>query len=770
MEVVSAPRGRYATLPVVHRSAAVVGIFILSGAAGLIYEIVWSRQLVLVFGNTTQAVSAILTGFFGGMAIGAAVGGRIADRVRSPLRFYGVLEIALVVVVLVTPLTFGLINEAYRGIYPSLEGSPWLAVARLVLAVFALAPATIMMGATFPALVRHFSRSAELGQAFGRLYSANTLGAVAGTLIAGILLIELFGLSGALRIGAACSGIAGIVALWLARGDGAAVTPPAPAIEASAMEASAPRTGGWADLPWLPLVVAFVSGLTSLGYQVTWTRLLSSGTGGLTYVFTVILALFLVGIALGATIFGSIRPRIRDPIRVLAWTQLAVAILAIAGLVLVISQPRQLDPGQPLVSISALVTSAFAVVLPVTVVMGLAFPTASELLRDERARAGSASGALLASNTLGAILGSLVIPFVLMPTIGSPAVLVGLALANVALGASLALRARPRSRITAAAAIAVAAGIAVVAATPGRVLQPNEALIASKGWQLFASREDEIATVQAGRGAATPELWVGGTSMTLLTVDAKLMPILPLIARPDADRTLVVAFGMGTAYRSALIAGLQTDAVELVPSVPKMFGYYYPDADAILADPRGRVVIADGRNHLELTPERFDIIVTDPPPPIQSSGVSVISSLEYYLEGRAHLTDGGVMMQWTPWGATDSELKEHIRTFATVFAHVTAVRGPGGYGFYMLGSAKPIDISPEATRDVLARPGVLDDISAAFDSPAATVEDWLVEIDRQFWMADDELRAYAGDGPLITDDSPRPEYFLLRGLSDVIGG
>ena len=750
-----------------HRSPAVIGIFILSGAAGLIYEIVWSRQLVLVFGNTTQAVSAILTGFFGGMAIGAAVGGRIADRVRSPLRFYGLLEIALTLVVLVTPLSFQLIDEAYRGIYPSLEGTPWLAIARLVLAVLALAPATIMMGATFPALVRHFTRKAELGQAFGRLYSANTLGAVAGTLVAGIVLIELFGLSGALRIGAACSGVAGLVALWLAREDPGAVpatTPTAATIDPTT------RMRGWTDLPWLPLVVAFVSGLTSLGYQVTWTRLLASGTGGLTYVFTVILALFLIGIAVGAAIFSIGRSRIRDPIRLLAWTQFAVAILAIAGLVLVISQPHELDPGRPLMSIGTLFGSAALVVLPVTVVMGIAFPTASELMREERARAGSASGALLAANTTGAILGSLVIPFVLMPTIGSPVVLVGLAVSNVALGVALALRARPPSRATALAGIAVAAGIAVVAATPGRVVQPNEALIAAKGWQLYETREDEIASVQAGRKAATAELWVGGTSMTLLTVDAKLMPILPLIARPDAKRALVVAFGMGTAFRSALIAGLETEAVELVPSVPKMFGHYYPDAAAVLADPRGRVIIADGRNHLELTPERFDIIVTDPPPPIQSSGVSVISSLEYYIEGRDHLTEGGVMMQWTPYGTTEPELKEHIRTFATVFEHVTAIRGPGGYGFYMLGSMAPIELDPDRARTILSRPEVLEDISGAFDSPASTVDAWLDVIDQQRWMADAELRAYAGIGPLITDDHPRPEYFLLRGLSDVIGG
>jgi spermidine synthase len=744
----------------VHRSPAVVGIFVLSGAAGLIYEIVWSRQLVLVFGNTTQAVSAILTGFFGGMAIGAAIGGRVADRVRSPLRLYGVLELALVVVVLVTPLTFGWIHEAYRGIYPALESTPWLAVARLVLAVLALAPATVMMGATFPALVRHLTRSEAVGEAFGRLYSANTLGAVAGTLLAGIVLIELFGLSGALRIGAAASGTAGLVALWLAR------RPPGREPAAETPTASPEPANERRQIPWLPLVIAFVSGLTSLGYQVTWTRLLASGTGGLTYVFTVILALFLVGIALGALVFNRLRTRIKDPVRVLAWTQFAVAVLAIAGLVLVISQPRLLDPANPFGSISALVTAAIGVVLPVTIVMGIAFPTASELLRAEHGQAGEASGLLLAANTTGAILGSLVIPFVLMPTIGSPRIVVLLAAMNVALGLALALRARPVARQTATAAIAVALAIAVVGAIPGLVRQPNEALIAAKGWRLFESREDEIASVQSGQKSTTAELWVGGTSMTLLTVDAKLMPILPLIARPQSTRALVVAFGMGTAFRTALIAGLKTDAVELVPSVPKMFGHYYADAAAVLADPNGEVIVADGRNHLELTDERFDIIVTDPPPPIQSSGVSVISSLEYYQQGELHLTPGGVMMQWTPFGTSAADLKDHMRTFAQVFPHVTAIKGPGGYGFYMLGSDQPIDLDPEATREVLGRPGVLADISSAFDSPASTIDSWLAVIDRQAWMKDDGLRTYAGPGPLITDDAPRPEYFVIRGLAE----
>src|SRR5947207_7822124 len=149
-------------------------IFVLSGGAGLIYEVVWSRQLVLVFGNTTQAVSAILTGFFGGMAVGSFAGGRLADRVRSPLRLYGVIEVLLVGVVLATPVTFRLLHEVYRGAYASLEGDPTLvALLRFGLSILALAPATILMGATLPALTRYLSGTAHLSRAFSRLYVAN---------------------------------------------------------------------------------------------------------------------------------------------------------------------------------------------------------------------------------------------------------------------------------------------------------------------------------------------------------------------------------------------------------------------------------------------------------------------------------------------------------------------------------------------------------------------------------------------------------------------
>lgn len=743
------------------RSTLVYAIFVLSGAAGLIYEIVWARQLVLVFGNTTQAVSAILTGFFGGMAIGSFVGGRLADRVRSPLRLYGLLELALVVVVLATPITFELLHEVYRGGYAALREQPHLlALLRFALALAALGPATVMMGITLPALTRYLSTGeSHLSVAFGRLYAANTIGAILGTLASGFVLIEVLGLTGALIVGVSCSAIAGVIALllaWRRSGEGT---------EASRLHDDGRDAGRPASRPTLALVIAFVSGLTSLGYQVLWTRLLAAGTGGSTYVFTMILGQFLLGIAIGALVFGLISRRLRSPIGLLAGSQIAVALLAVWGLVFIISRPTGVDAFNALGTLQALSGAVVLVVLPATIVMGLAFPASAALLEDRDGRVATATGRLLAANTFGAISGTFLIPFFVIPAIGSPMAVVLLALINAATGIALAATrlSRPVARVGIGGAGVAAAFILVAAiAIPGAIIDPTEARIRAIGGQVQRAAEDEIASVRAGRAFGGEQLWVAGTSMTLLTVDAKLMPILPLMLRPQSESALVVAFGMGSSFRAALIAGLEVEAVELVPSVPTMFGVFYADAEAVLANPRGRVIVADGRNHVELTDRRYDIIITDPPPPIESSGVSVIASRDYYAEGRDRLNPGGVMMQWVPYGQTLEEFKAHVRTFRDVYPNVIVAFGPGAYGLFMLGSEEPISFDDDAIRSILRRPGVLEDLSSAYDSPESTEDGWVAKIRSILWISGARVAEFAGDGPLITDDRPLPEYFLLR--------
>jgi spermidine synthase len=781
-------RSRLAILSAVHPAARgsslILAIFVLSGAAGLVYEVVWARQLVLVFGNTTQAVSAILTGFFGGMAIGSVLGGRVADRVRSPLRLYGILELILVVVVLLTPLLFRALHEVYRGAYGGLAEQPvLLGLIRLVLSLLALAPATIFMGATLPSLSRHLTRgrAANLSREFGRLYAANTLGAIFGTAVSGFALIELIGLTGTLLVGAACSLAAGIVAMVLSRRDrggpeGQVVATialePLPLLAeepVAAVRAEATSAGRAEPVPGraIALAVAFVSGLTSLGYQVLWTRLLSSGSGNTTYIFTTILVIFLVGIAGGAALFTAGLGRGRSRLLALGISQVVVAGIALVGLT-VISGVLVKAP---------LTLTILVAVLPATLVMGLALPIASGLAAQRDAKVASDTGLLLAVNTAGTVFGTFVVPFVLIPAIGSPRSVLVLALLNALLGLVLLSQVRPvgvRERFAAARAAGVAGmrivAIALVVAVGGSILlrpsyvhDPNDIRVTAAG-TLFASAEDEIASVQSGQEGDRKHLWVGGTAMTLLTVDAKLMPLLPLMARPQSTNVLTIAFGMGSAYREALIAGLAVHGVELVPSVPSMFGFYYPDAASVLADPRGQLSITDGRNFVELSDATFDIVVVDPPPPIESSGTAVLYSEEFYRASAGRLKPGGIMMEWMPYGQNLDEFKAHVRTFATVFPNVSIYYGPGGNGVFFLGSASPFSLTPDAVRSVLSRPGVAADLTNTPDGGNRTLAQWISLIPQLKAADTDLVHRFTGDGPLLTDDHPLTEYFLLRRL------
>jgi spermidine synthase len=751
--------------------AALLVLFVLSGAAGLVYEVVWARQLVLVFGNTSQAVSTILTGFFGGLAIGGAVGGRLADRVARPLRMYGLLELAIVVVVILTPVSFHLIGEAYRGIYPSLANVPvLLALVRFTLAILALAPATLLMGATLPTLTRFLTGGpAGLAGAFQGLYTANTVGAIGGTAVAGFVLIELLGLTGALLVGAACSLTAGTIALLLDRwvGSGQAPATREPVRQDGPLEQVAPPSQRT-----IALLLAFVSGLTSLGYQVVWNRLMSAGTGSSTYVFAVILTTFLAGIAMGALLLGFIRRRVRNTIGLIAFAQVLTAVLVALGSIVLATPALPLYGGSPEFShqLRIFAQTAILVVLPATLVMGITFPATAALLGDSSGREGGAAGSLIAVNTVGALVATFVLPFVVIPLIGSPATLALLAIVNAAVGAGLFLSLRGSGglvRLAGGASGLVAVAVVVaVAVTGAGFLNPTIRLVESVHGTVFASTEDEIASVVAGEANGYRQLWVGGSSMTLITVDTKLMPILPLMLRPDATHGLVIAFGMGTAFRSALVAGVTADVVELVPSVPSEFKWFYPDADAVLADPRGHVIIADGRNHVELTTSTYDFVVVDPPPPIETSGVSVISTLEFYQAAKSRLNANGVMVQWVPFGQTLAEFLAHVRTFATVFPNVRVIAGAGGFGLYMIGSDGSVDLDPTSMVAALARPGVLDDIDSAPDGRGRTIAQWVDTLQANTWSSGDALRKAVGDGPLVTDDRPMPEYFLLRRLLD----
>ena len=732
----------------------VLGLFIGSGAAGLIYQVVWSRELVLLFGNTTQAISTIVTAFLAGLGGGALVGAWLASRSRNPLRLYGFIELGVAVLAVGLPSLFPSLGGVYGSAYTSVSPEQ-LGLIRFGLAFAAVTPATFLMGMTLPALTSFFVRTLEgAGRSLGELYAANTLGAVAGTAVAGYALIELLGLSTTAYLAVLLNLLAGGVALVVSRRASSlrSAAPPA------AVAATTVEKAGSTPLRRLVYVATFVSGFVALAFEVLWTRMLAEGTGSSIYLFSAILAIYLFGIAVGSVWFKSRSREGTDTAHALG---VCFGIIGLAGgfTVVLCSGPL----GNDWFSVRPLI------LLPATAAMGYAFPLAARLVTTSASGAASSVGRLYASNTAGSILGSFAAAFVLAPTLGTNTSILYLAAIELSFGVALVLVNRPL-RVHSprfAAAFAVLALVACVSPAAGfsftHTATENDL---SSAHSLVAHREDTIATVDVEGGKlADRRLFVTGVAMTYLTVSTKLMAYLPMALRPASTRMLDICFGMGSTYRSSLILGMHTDAVELSPSVPQQMGAFFDDANQYLHDPNGRIITADGRNYVRLSPDRYDVIVVDPPPPIWSAGTVVLYTSEFYSEARQRLSPGGVFLMWIPYDATVAEFKLHLRTFRSVFPHVDVVLSPARNGAYMLGSDAPLAFDQHSLETLLGTPSAKADFATAPDDPGLDGSGWAKEILHDEWLRDAQVAAFTGPGPIITDDRPRSEYDLFEVLT-----
>jgi len=752
----------------------VLALFVASGAAGLVYQVVWSRELVLVFGNTTQAVATIVTAFMAGLGFGSLVGGRLAGTSARPLRLYGLVELTVAGMAALLPLAFAGLAELYRGVWPSLVERPaQLTGVRFALALAAVAPATFLMGMTLPLLTRYLVRTLdEAGARLGELYAANTIGAMAGTLLGGFVLIEFLGLRLTSYVAVALNLLAGVGALVLSR---RWETSPAGA-------GSRPERPPRARVPrsFLPrrravLAATFVSGFVALALEVLWTRMLAEGTGANIYVFTRILAIFLLGIAVGSYLYRRLSRPEGERLGSLGLCLAGVGVLAQATVVL----------GSGTLGHLGATVGTTVVLLPATVLMGYAFPLAGRLATPSAEAAGGSVGLLYAANTAGSILGSFGAAFVLAGTLGTNGSVLLLGGINLLTGAVL-FAAEPAGRDRTASAGPGRDGTAAAgSAWPARMVSVGLAGLAVLG--LVASSldlpvtrtrtenelrrtglpvthaEDELATVDTVGGPAKGRrLLVGGVGMTSLTVDTKLMAYLSKALRPDSRDFLVIAFGMGGTYRSGLQLGLRTDAVELSPTVPSRMPVFFPDADRFLNHPQGRVIVSDGRNYVRLSRQTYDLLAVDPAPPIESAGSVVLYTREFLTEGKARLRPGGVFMLWIPYALPMDDFKEHVRTFAGVFGHVRLVLSPGRHGVFMFGSDAPLEFTEPAVRQVLGSPAAIRDLNDVPDHPPTDADGWVNVVRRSQWLADEQVRAFVGSGPEITDDRPRSEYFLWR--------
>ena len=728
--------------------------FFLSGFCSVLYELVWLRSSMAQFGVTTAMVSIVLSVFMAGLGVGSWAGGRWVARTnlggRLPaLRAYALIEFVIGVsgTVVLFELRLGHRILEHAGLSSS-AGFYWLAGLWVTVA---LLPWCTLMGATLPVGMEAIrqTHSSESRRSFSYLYLSNVTGAVVGTIVP-LFLIELLGFRGTLRIGAVCNGLIALSALALSQKTSRKM-PPTDAQSLSAHSASAnrtpadsslaiPVTGATAARERSTLALLFLSGLTCMAMEVVWVRSYTPYYGTVVYAFATILSVYLLGTVFGAAVYRRVSSGFADESPVV-WSLLA----ACALLPLVAASPG--------VALNKAVRLAVGV-MPFTGLLGFITP----MLVDRYSGGNpSKAGTAYAINVAGCILGPLVAGFGLLPFISETHALVVLTLPWLMI-AIAPLRPGAGLRVASRAAICAALVFAAVLIAAGKGYEED--------YDPRVVLRDSTATVLATGEGMDKELLVNGFGMTELSTITKVMAHLPLafLDRPPRN-ALVICFGMGTTFRSLHSWGIPVTAVELVPSVPRLFSYYHSDGDAILQSPLSHVVIDDGRRFLERTDQEFDIITIDPPPPLQAAASSLLYSEEFYRVARRRLRPGGILQQWVPTTIEHdpSDVAGITRSLRDSFPYVLAFSN--GFGVHYLCSDRPI--AQRTPEELIGRmpASAADDLGEWYTSPGESLRDGARDALDDLLrgqVSTDQLIAASPRTPAITDDRPINEYYVLR--------
>jgi spermidine synthase len=693
--------------------------FFFSGLCSVLYEVVWLRLAMAQFGATRSLTSIVVSVFMTGLGLGSWGSGLLlrkhGHRLRSPLRVYASLELLIGIGALVVPYELAAGRALLQRI-PSFSSGAYYAASGAWLAL-TLVPWCMCMGATIPvamcAMRRAHGDSAR--RSFSFLYLANVLGAITGA-IAPLLLIELFGFRSTLVIGAAINVLVSLTASRLRLPAGAA----APA--KAAAPASRERR--------LALSMLFLTGLTCMGLEIIWIRQFTPYLGTVLYAFAVILALYL-----GATFLGSQIYRRWSRLERHEWPHVWLLLACVAVLPVLAADP--------LIALPRVVRPMLGI-MPFSALLGFLTP-----MLVDRWSAGDPdlAGRAYALNVLGCTVGPLLSGFVLLPLVSERWAIAALALPWLFIRTERVEHGAWRMPQLAAAAIS----IATVWLTHDYVAGFDRAIVL---------RDNTATTIATGDGM-DKRLLVNGVGMTGLSPITKRMAHLPLalLNRTPQD-ALVICFGMGTTFRSLLSWGIPTTAVELVPSVPKLFWYYHGDASSVLASPLAHVVVDDGRRYLERTNAQFDVITIDPPPPLEAAGSSLLATREFFDLANSRLRPGGVFQYWL-FGGDDVDRTAIVKSFQESFAYIRAFPF-GDASAQLVGSTEPLPTRSAADMARRLPAGAAADLIEWGQAPTAEAA-FADILKREIPVR--QLTAGAPSTPAMHDDLPINEYYVLRRLA-----
>jgi len=758
--------------------------FFISGATGLIYEVVWTRLLTLVLGNTHYSVSTVLTTFMGGLALGSFFGGRLIDRGGKPLLIYALLEGAIGIYCFLIPHFIDASLPLFKWVYLNFQESYSLtSFFRFgVCGAILLIPASLM-GATLPILGKFVSDDPEvIGRDVGTLYAVNTLGAVAGGLTSAFVFMKLYGVSTTIWIAAGLNlGLASVILIFFR-------SQWAPSSSVEALPASEKASRFYTPEVILILGGFCVTGIAALIYQVAWTRIFSLLLGSSVYAFSLILTAFILGLALGTMVFSRIVGRFRDLKKVFGWLQVGIGLSALAALpffgkVPLVNRWVYLNWG---LDFSSIQWSNFLIILSLifipTFLMGAQFPVVVRLVARDLKTLGHHVGTAYASNTVGTILGSLIGGFLLIPILGVQNTILWAVFINIVLGIVLLYT----SSLTVNIKTYVLPGLLVLWILGARGIAPwDKAVISSGSFMPYRidelegalQRKNKILFYQEGiHTTVTTELSidgniflrVNGKTDASLAMDMRtqlLSGYLPMFFSKNPESVLVVGQGSGVTLGAVEQFPAKTiDLVEISPTVIKGSRFFDPFNHHALDDPRVRVILEDGRNHITLTEKKYDVIISEPSNP-WISGIGALFTQDFYELADTRLKPGGIMCIWMHTNMSPESFKSISRAFLSVFPKVTMWESIVGDDYLLVGSQQPYSLPYEKVKRLLEDPVQGRELKRLGISSVRDLMGLLI-------MNQDELKKFSEGAPVHTDDNSLLEFgapeYIYKDESQVI--
>src|ERR1043166_6125254 len=776
----------------------VAACFVLSGGPGLAYEVLWARMLGLVFGATTLAVSTVLAAFMGGLALGSALAGRKGAQVKRPVRTYGLIEIGIALYALAVPFLFRLIDNLYVIIWQHFPpGFFGFSVWRFVLSCAVLLVPTTLMGATLPllsaALLRYAGRNST---SVTRLYTRNLAGAIFGCIAAGFFLLPILGVRGTIFTAAVINVVIGIVAIIADR----QVDSNGPADSAAKLEETVnegPQLASTTGNSRFWLTCAFVSGFVTISTQVAWTRVLTMIIGSSTYAFSIVVALFLMGLAGGAYVVGR-----KDLSAILRETVMKVEILTalsvVFTLVLINKIPALLITSGLRFNVNSwaglltlqIVSVALLILLPeflMGMVMPLVLNWAGTKPRDQSVQL---VGRSYAVNTVGAIAGAFVSGFILIPKVNTRfTILFAAALCVIVAGIAYQPKVDGKDRDLQRA---VAAGVTVVLILGMFFVAPRmnlgdlsigafdslvRVLAKSRGGtdgglsehngpeihQLLMYDEGPTSRVSVRKDWDVTSMAINGRTNASDRDDMPTQVMLgqaPLLLAPHLRNALVVGYATGVTAGSMLQSPIESvECVELEPATVNGSRFFEHVNNHPLNDPRLHLIIDDARTYLRVTPTRYDMIVSEPSHP-WVPGVANLFTREFFQLGRDRLQDDGIFVQWLQiYQLSTDSLRSVLGTFHETFPYVQVLRVQGalkGKDLLLVGSRTPLTL--DRIKERMADQRIAAELARVNLKSEADVRAWYLCDEKQLGPAVAGAVINTDDNMLIETRAPREAF------------